>query len=153
MFQNTLQTEKKYFTSKMSDKGTKKLMKELEDIKKENYYQIELVDNKINHWIVSTSKAKLEILFPELYPFEPPFIFIKSPNFTSDSKYITDKGAICYEYLTPNNWLPAISIKNVIVQIDVLIIQPALIDSEASYNFNDAKKSYDILAHGNGWFN
>ena len=144
---------KKIIQNKMLEKGIKKLTKELDDIKKENFYKIELVDNQVNHWLVELEKAKLEIKFPDLYPFEPPFIFINSPIFTEDSKYITDKGSLCYEYLTPNNWLPAISIKNVILQIDYLIIHPGKILKKGIYDFETAKKSFDTLANGNGWFN
>lgn len=146
--------QKKENSAIMNAKGQKKLMKELSDIRKENVYNVELVYDNIGHWIVDVSNGtKLEIIFHEHYPFKPPFIFVKSPIFTEDSKYITDKGAICYEYLTPSNWSPITSIKSIILHIDVLIIQPAVKKCDGKYSYDLARQSYIKMAEGNGWFN
>ena len=136
---------------KMSEKGRKKLMKELEIVK--NSFDVSLVDKNICKWHVSTKKATLEIIFPELYPFEPPFVYIKKPTFTPTSKYITKDGALCLEYLTPAIWSPTISIENLLVQIFSLIIEPANKLNDDENNWYHAKKSYEKLAIGNGWIN
>ena len=127
----------------------KKLLKELEIIKKN--YNVILVNNNITNWKVITDKATLEIIFPELYPFEPPFIYIKNPIFMENSKYISNKGALCLEYLTPSLWSPTISIENLIVQIFGLIIDNAVKMSNGEYKINEAKDSFKNIVIGNGW--
>ena len=136
---------------KMSEKGKKKLMKELDIVK--NSFHVVLVDNNICKWNVSNNKATLEIIFPELYPFEPPFVYIKTPKYTPDSKYISNDGALCLEYLTPAIWSPTISIENLLVQIFSLIIEPANKLNDEENNWYYAKKSYEKIAIGNGWIN
>lgn len=136
---------------KMSEKGKKKLMKELDIVK--NSFSVTLVENNICKWNVSNNKATLEIIFPELYPFEPPFVYIKTPKFTPDSKYISNDGALCLEYLTPAIWSPTISIENLLVQIFSLIIEPANKLNDEENNWYYAKKSYEKIAIGNGWIN
>lgn len=151
MFETTI-VEEKQNNEKMLEKGKKKLMKELEVVKKTNF-NINLVNNQINKWQISNSKATIEIIFPELYPFEPPFVYIKKPLFTIESKYISSDGALCLETLTPAIWSPTISIENLIVQIFSLIIEPAIKLSDNEYDYTSAKKSYEKIAIGNGWIN
>ena len=133
----------------MALKGHKKLLKEFEIINKS--YLVILINNNINNWLVINEKATLEIVFPTLYPFEPPFIYIKSPIFTPDSKYISTKGALCLEYLTPSLWSPTISIESLIVQVYGLIIDRATKLSDGEYMIDQAKESFNNIAVGNGW--
>lgn len=139
--------------SRMSEKGKKRLMNELVIIKKNNVYNVELVNNDVSNWIVGYDRVKLHIKFPDTYPFQPPFVYLKSPVFVDLPKYITDKGALCIEYLTPSNWLPVISIENLVIQIYTLIVSPALDNKhmDEEYEYESAKLSYDTLAVGNGW--
>ncbi len=153
-----------YFSSKLNEKkstdsakmmviSNKKLAKELGRMS-ESAYKVTLVNSNLLEWEVTWSGVTLSFKFPQLYPFEPPFVFVKSPRFSLEATNITSSGAICCEYLTKSNWLPAISIENLIVQIFSLIIEPNLpyIQTEPSeYAYSDAVKSYEKLAKGNGW--
>ena len=139
--------------AKMSEKGLKRLERELRDIRKTNVFNVELIDGQLNNWLVSNDKATLHIIFPALYPFDPPFIYVKSPYFTSDSKYITSDGALCYEYLTPSGWQIAMCMENVLLQIFTFIINPGTIEHAGVYTYLDAKTSYEKLAVGQGWNN
>ena len=102
-------------------------------------------------WLVTYNNVTLNIKFPETYPFDPPFIYIKSPIFTESSKYITNKGALCVEFLTSKYWIPIISIENLIIQIFVLIIDNAEIKELNENNYGEALESFKILTIGNDW--
>jgi len=137
--------------AKMKKVGSKKLMIEYNNLMKQSVYKIELVDSNIMEWIVSNgNNVKLHITFPEDYPFSPPFIRILSPRFV-DPKYITSDGAICCEYLTKSNWLPTISIENLIIQIYTMIIDVNNNTIDGEYDMTKAIVSYDVLAKGCGW--
>ncbi len=140
-------------TAKMKTINNKKLMAEYKKLTS-SIYQIKLVDSNILDWEVTWSGVTLAFKFPQLFPFEPPFVFVKLPKFKPDSTNITVDGAICCDHLTKSNWLPAISIENLIVQIFSLIIEPNLsnILNQGTYNEEKAVQSYEKLAKGNGWF-
>jgi hypothetical protein len=132
----------------MNVKQKFRLNKEIQSVR-EDYLIYENGDD----WIVHLDKAKLHIIFPETYPFNPPFIYIKEPIFTETSEYISKDGALCIEYLSPNNWMPSLSIKNLIFQIDTLIIQPGVILKTGIYNLDKAKESYNKMSIINQWSN
>ena len=139
--------------NKMKFVGNKKLLGEYKKILNNETYQVTLSANNISEWDVTWSGITIKIKFPELYPFEPPFVFISSPTFNTSATNITKSGAVCCEYLTKSNWLPAISIENLIVQIFSLIVEPNLpyIVPNTNYSELDAINSYEKLAKGNGW--
>ncbi len=152
-FSSKLNETKSTESAKMMVISNKKLAKEFARMK-ESAYQVTLVNSNILEWEVTWSGVTLTFKFPQLYPFEPAFVFVKSPRFSQEATNITSSGAICCEYLTKSNWLPAISIENLIVQIFSLIIEPNLpyIQLEPSgYDYANAVKSYEKLAKGNGW--
>jgi ubiquitin-protein ligase len=153
-FSTTLTTSKSADSAKMKVISNKKLAKEFKQISETTGYSVKLIDGNILDWEVTWSGVTLAFKFPQLYPFEPPFVFVKSPRFSLESSNITSHGAICCEYLTKSNWLPAISIENLIVQIFAMIIEPNLhyIQNKSSeYFYSDAVKSYEKIAKGNGW--
>ncbi len=154
-FQNKLIVKNSIIQTKMKQVGNKKIMTEFNNINKFKLFDVTLVDDNLFNWIVSKDNVKLGIKFPSNYPFDPPFIRVIGPKFTNP-KYITNDGAICCEYLTKSNWLPVISIENLIIQIFSLIIQPNLDQIENSknlvYSYDLAVKSYETLAKGNGWY-
>ncbi len=129
----------------------KKLLREFSILQKNEIYDVSLVNNNMFDWIVTHNNITLNIKFPNTYPFDPPFIYIKSPIFTESSKYITNKGALCFEFLTTKYWIPIISIENLIIQIYVLIIYNAEIKEYKENNYNDAIESFKTLTIGNGW--
>lgn len=157
--ENYFQSKLKEITSigitKMKIINNKKIANELKKIDK-SQYQIELVNSNILNWKVTRSNVNLCLKFPETFPFDPPFAYIESPKFNHESQNITSDGAICFEYLTKSNWLPAISIENLIVQIFSLIIEPNLpnivvTDNKLLNTEKKASESYEIIAKGNGW--
>ena len=150
-FESKLIDKTKIEQSKMKVVGNKKLMTEYNNLIKNNIYKVTLIDSNILDWEVEYFGVKLHIVFPPNYPFSPPFIHVISPRFTNP-KLISSDGAICCEYLTGSNWLPAISIESLIVQIYSLIISPNLKSkSDGTYSYDLAIKSYENLAKGNGW--
>ena len=152
-FSTTLSKSKSADSAKMIVISNKKLAKEFARMS-ETAYQVTLVNSNILDWEVTWSGVTLAFKFPQLYPFEPAFVFVKSPRFSLEATNITSSGAICCEYLTKSNWLPAISIENLIVQIFCLIIEPNLpnvIAGAHEYAYTDAVKSYEKIAKGNGW--
>lgn len=147
---------KKNEITKMKTVGYKKLMGEFKKIMSNTVYKIELVNGNIFKWNATWLNVTIQIKFPELYPFDPPFIFILTPQFNNNSSNITSSGAICCDYLTKSNWLPATNIENIIIQIFGLIIEPNLLNINLenkiiNYNEYDAIISYEKLAKGNGW--
>ncbi len=137
---------------KMKCIKNKKLLAEYKKISENQTYTTKMVNDNINNWLTTYNNVTLEIKFPDLYPFEPPFIFVAQPQFNSNSSNITKDGAICCEYLTKSNWLPSINMENLIVQIFSLIIEPNQTNIIAGSNtYSLAYESYAKLAKGNGW--
>lgn len=143
-----IQSEKKEFKSKMNVKQKFRLNKEIQSVR-EDY----IVDENGDDWIVNLEKAKLHIVFPETYPFTPPFIYIKEPFFTDASEYISKDGALCIEYLSSDSWMPSLSIKILIFQIDTMIVQPGTVLKDGMYDLEKAKESYDKMSVINQWSN
>lgn len=137
---------------KIVTKSNKKIMHELTNIKKNNIYNVELINNNIFDWLVSYNGVTINIKFTENFPFVPPFVYIKNPIFTETSKYITNKGALCLEYLTEKHWLPIISIENLVIQIFSLIIEIGEIKQNDNYIYEDAVESFKTLSIGNSWY-
>jgi ubiquitin-protein ligase len=150
LFMTTIKKENVESKVNILNKGNNKLIKEYQAIVQEGNYHIELIDNNMREWNVKIKGINLKVIFPELYPFEPPFIYIEGP-ILKETKYITIDGAICLEYLTPSHWQPVISIKSLLLQIEFMILPNTCIKKEGSYDFSKAKDSYKTLALGNGW--
>ena len=154
-FSSGLATNKSTDTIKMKVIANKKLSGEFKRMNTSaSGYSVNLVNANILDWEVTWSGVTLALKFPELFPFEPPFVFVKKPRFSPEATNITSSGAICCEYLTKSNWLPAISIENLIVQIFALIVEPnlsCLLTDLSQYVESDAIKSYEKIAKGNGW--
>jgi ubiquitin-protein ligase len=143
---------KNYEKEKKKQISMKKIMNEYKKLQS-SVYSVEL--KTIDCWLVTYDGVTINIKFPELFPFEPPFIYIISPQFNSMAVNITKDGAICCEYLTKSNWLPAISIESVVVMIFSEIIKPNIqhIVNDSTIQYDDMKAiiSYEKLAKGNGW--
>jgi ubiquitin-protein ligase len=176
-FNGLLQVNTKEITTKVNSKGIAKLLKEYTEIMKKKSQDLgfEIVienDNmykwyvKINHFddnypIAKDMKKykikeiKMEMIFPETYPFHPPFIHILNPRFKYQTGHITSEGAICMELLTPSGWTPVQSIESMLVQIKALIIEgDGRLDEQRwnqPYSLEEAKKSFERVARGHGW--
>lgn len=121
-------------------------MKELKDLQKleldPNYnlpFTVELVNDNLFEWQVRLHRVDpdsllaadmrdngipwilLNVSFPELYPFQPPFMRVVSPNI--EKGYVMQGGAICMELLTPSGWASAYKIEAVIMQFAASVVK------------------------------
>lgn len=105
-----------------------------------------LYQDFINYTI---NAIEFEILLPEKYPFEPPFIRIVKPRFEFLSGHITRGGSICMELLTKQGWTSSISIDKVLLMIKQNIMDgKARIDSNYishEYSYREAVEAYDRM--------
>ncbi|XP_039256827.2 ubiquitin-conjugating enzyme E2Q-like protein 1 [Styela clava] len=62
-----------------------------------------------------TESIKFRLSFPELFPFQPPFLRLVGPYL--DNGFIMDGGAICMEVLTSQGWSSAYTIESLLVQV------------------------------------
>ena len=135
----------------------------------------ELLDDNIHNWSILFNKSnipsdhklfkqlidfniediELEVLFPERYPISPPFMRIKKPRFKYRTGHITLGGSICMELLTTQGWLPSMTMKKLLLQINMLFI-----DGEAEldlnkwnveYSLSEAKTAFSRMIRTHGW--
>jgi ubiquitin-protein ligase len=114
----------------------------IDNFKDCNYLYSDLQKYNINN-------VEFEILLPERYPFEPPFIRLVSPRFAFLSGHITRGGSICMELLTKQGWTSSISVDKVL-----LMIKQNMMDGEARidpkligkvYGYQEAVEAYDRM--------
>ena len=168
-------------SSSSGSEGTKKatrLMKELKKLKesKDLSFSFDLQDDNIRRWKVTLpidqfddknsllvqdmikykiSEIEMEILFPEEYPFLPPFVRVVSPRFKLQTGHITIGGSLCMMALVPGHWSPACSLEALIIEIKMLLIEgggqlhPQLYNK--SYSLLEAEEAFKRVAKGHGW--
>eukprot|EP00062_Callorhinchus_milii_P015158 gi/632965109/ref/XP_007898727.1/ PREDICTED: ubiquitin-conjugating enzyme E2Q-like protein 1 [Callorhinchus milii] len=120
---------------------SRRLMKELQDIRKLNdhFISVELVDDNLFEWNVkllqvdkdsalwqdmketSTDFILLNLNFPDNFPFSPPFMRVLSPRL--ENGYVLDGGAICMELLTPRGWSSAYTVEAVMRQFAASLVK------------------------------
>lgn len=113
-------------------KSSKRIMNELEEIKKDppsNCNAGPIGDN-LYHWVgtiigpsdspYSGGLFKLDITFPQNYPFKPPKVKFTTPIYHPN---INRHGNICLDTLT-SNWSPALTIIKVLLSISSLLTDP-----------------------------
>jgi ubiquitin-protein ligase len=71
--------------------------------------------------VLGIEHVELEMLFPEQYPFEPPFVRVVKPRFKRQTGFVMN-GALCMELLTKDGWNPVNDIESVIVSIRSLLV-------------------------------
>jgi len=83
---------------------------------------------------------KLEINFPNEYPFKPPVVSFKTkiyhPNVSND-----DKGSMCLGLLRPDEWKPPNKVVSVLRLIQTLLIEPNADDSIEPSIANEFKEN------------
>ncbi|MBN3278886.1 U2QL1 protein, partial [Polyodon spathula] len=120
---------------------TRRLMKELQDIKRlaDNFITVELADDNLFEWNVklhqvdrdsalwqdmkdtNTEYILLNISFPDNFPFSPPFMRVLTPRL--ENGYVLDGGAICMELLTPRGWSSAYTVEAIMRQFAASLVK------------------------------
>lgn len=123
----------------------RRLMKEFRDLQKlqnsrtEPIFTVELVDDNLFEWHVRLHKVDsesdlgndmkdlgvnhilLHLVFPENFPFAPPFMRVISPRI--EKGFVMEGGAICMELLTPRGWASAYTVEAVIMQFAASVVK------------------------------
>lgn len=130
----------------MPERGVRlrRLMKELSEIQRSQHrrdsaFTAELVSDNLFEWHVRLHKIDpdselaadmreldiphilLHVIFPETFPFAPPFMRVISPRI--EKGFVMEGGAICMELLTPRGWASAYTIEAVITQFAASIVK------------------------------
>uniref|UniRef100_A0A6C0CLM8 UBC core domain-containing protein n=1 Tax=viral metagenome TaxID=1070528 RepID=A0A6C0CLM8_9ZZZZ len=182
-FGTMIKQEKQDFSRATNSKSQKRLMAEYKMLNSEggmfqtNDIKCELVNDNIYDWKLYLSKFDkdfdgndipltldmkkynvknivLEVIFPQGYPFEPPFIRVVSPQFEYRTGHITLGGSICMEALTTGGWSPK-PLENVIMEIISLFyeggarIKPN--GHNKSYSLEEAKQAFKRTALTYNW--
>lgn len=124
--------------------GLRRLMKELSEIQRmqnhrDSTFTAELVNDNLYEWHVRLHKIDpeselaadmrkldiphilLHIIFPENFPFAPPFMRVISPRI--EKGFVMEGGAICMELLTPRGWASAYTVEAMITQFAASIVK------------------------------
>ncbi|XP_054709716.1 ubiquitin-conjugating enzyme E2Q-like protein 1 [Uloborus diversus] len=124
---------------------TRRLMKEYQEITKYSRslekppFVVELVDDNLYEWNVKLFQIDpesefyhdmqeaeighvlLNMVFPENFPFSPPFMRVISPHV--EKGFVMEGGAICMELLTPRGWASAYTIEAVVMQFAASLVK------------------------------
>ncbi|KAF8785221.1 ubiquitin-conjugating enzyme E2 L3-like [Argiope bruennichi] len=113
--------------------ATRRLQKELQDIRKTGikcFRDVQVDESNILTWqglIVPDSAPynkgafRIEINFPAEYPFKPPKITFKTKIYHPN---IDEKGQVCLEIISTENWKPATKTDQVIQALVALVNDP-----------------------------
>lgn len=125
---------------------SRRLMKELKDAQRleqnnplDPPFTVELVNDNLFEWYVRLYRIDAEsdlaadmrelgvkyillhVIFPENFPFAPPFMRVISPKI--DKGFVMEGGAICMELLTPRGWASAYTIEAVVMQFAASLVK------------------------------
>lgn len=142
--------------------------------------EIEMVNDSLYHWTAlmhadsfpdgCSLKAELrrfgsqhssgvaavlfDVVFPDDYPMNPPFIRVVRPRFQMHTGHVTIGGSVCMELLTPSGWLPSVSLENVFVSIRSEMIEGGGkldLANRNDYTVAEAKEAFNRVAARYGW--
>ncbi|XP_022901013.1 ubiquitin-conjugating enzyme E2Q-like protein 1 isoform X2 [Onthophagus taurus] len=123
----------------------RRLMKEYKDLQRiqnsrpDPVFSVELVDDNLFEWHVRLLRVDpesdlyndmtelgitsilLHLIFPENFPFAPPFMRVISPRI--EKGFVMEGGAICMELLTPRGWASAYTVEAVIMQFAASVVK------------------------------
>jgi ubiquitin-conjugating enzyme E2 Q len=164
------------FSGQGSAAGTKRLCEDLHTFHKNSKdigYSVELVDDNLYHWQIRLTDfpddcnlykelkkhprhkvVHLEVLFPQQYPFEPPFIRVLQPRFKYLTGHITIGGSICMQVLTKSGWVPSYSLENLLMQIKAEMVEGnARLDltNLRPYSEYEAREAFKRVSARYGW--
>jgi len=66
---------------------------------------------------------RIQITFPDQYPFKPPTVVFKTPIYHPN---IDEKGNVCLTVINPDNWKPATKASNVLNDLVKLVNFPEI---------------------------
>lgn len=123
----------------------RRLMKELREIQRlqsarpDPTFTVELVNDNLFEWHVRLFRVDpesdlsgdmrelginyilLHLIFPENFPFAPPFMRVMSPRI--EKGFVMEGGAICMELLTPRGWASAYTVEAIVMQFAASIVK------------------------------
>ena len=117
-------------------------------------------DSQVHKDLMSISKKigidhiLLEILFPNEYPNDPPFIRVLKPRFMLRTGHVTIGGSICMDLLTNSGWSPVNSIESVLIQIRTEMVEGGgRLDTKntTEYSVEEAKSAFVRVATQHKW--
>jgi len=170
----------KFFTGSGSKTATDRLMKDLQAIMRSDStqfgYEAGPLDDNLYLWEVKLfgfdpksdlSKdfekvqknekeryIRLEMKFPNDYPFSPPFIRVVRPRFKFHTGHVTIGGSICMELLTRSGWSPGNDIESILVQIRSEMLSGGArldLNNKSDYTEKEAQDAFSRVAKQHGW--
>jgi len=158
-------------------KGAERIMSEFKHIlasnPEKNGYSVEPVDDNMYLWEIKLfdfdpkdpiaqdmKKMKikhiiLNVVFPQNYPFSPPYVRVIRPRFQYLTGHVTIGGSVCMEILTNKSWTPANSIEAIIVSLRAELVEGgARLDpnNKRDYSEAEAKEAFDRMVQKYGWY-
>lgn len=86
------------------------------------------------------SYISLHIMFPDNFPFAPPFMRVISPRI--EKGFVMEGGAICMELLTPRGWASAYTVEAIVMQFAASIVKGQV---RILINYDTKKTTYLLI--------
>lgn len=175
-FSTTIHTEKTNIKRTVLSKGIRKLVREhkkLSKVGKDLGFRIDVKPKNMYLWTIylfdfgkdeqitkdmkkyNIDEIRIEVSFPDNYPFSPPFLRVVTPRFVRLTGHVTSAGALCMQLLTEKHWDPACSMESLIITIRSEILEGGgRIDPNMHnipYPETDARRSFINVSRGHGW--
>ena len=96
----------------------------------------------------------LRVVFPSMYPAQPPYLRVIRPRFQFRTGHVTVGGSICIESLTQSGWSMSMTFESVILTVrQNMIAGGGRLDlhNRADYDAREAKVAFDRLKRVHGW--
>jgi len=183
-FINSLGSEIVKESASIMKVGNKRIMGELKKLMKNNdvldkdsglHYQVEYDDS--NMYLVrfnlpidnfepgdelrkdlekyNYNSIKMEIILPQRYPIEPPFVRLIKPRFKFMTGHITSGGSICMELLTNQGWTATTTMEKLLLIVKMnMAAGGARLDTSQhylEYSMSEAKSAYQRMLRSHGW--
>ena len=101
------------------------------------------------------NKIEVEMILPERYPIEPPFVRLLRPRFEFRTGHITLGGSICMELLTNQGWTATTTMEKLLLIVKMnMAAGGARLDParhNVPYSMSEAKEAYNRMLRSHGW--